>query len=307
MKNADCQSVGRSAATAALLEALGPGWASDINRHRGLVVAHYAALLDPLGSSGVAIDRDLAYGSTEREVLDVHFDPRWQPGSRDVVVFLHGGAFIRGSKSVNGRVYDNVAHWFARQGIVGVNVEYRLAPQAPYPAGAEDVSRAFRWVQQHIARYGGRPDRIFLMGHSAGGCHVATAVFDPQFPRIAEAELAGAILVSARLRADVLADNPNAEGVRAYFGEDAALYEQRSPINHVQTSNVPLLVAVAQYENPHLDRYGEEFHQRALASPRTALTRFASLPLHNHTSIVAHFDSGEDSLGLEITRFMAQV
>ncbi|WP_326539287.1 alpha/beta hydrolase [Pseudorhodoferax sp.] len=306
MKNANLPSSGPVPETAALLAALGPQWARDINGHRDQVVAHYAALLAPLEAGGPAIDRDLAYGTAQRQVLDVHFDPRWQPGTRDVVVFLHGGAFVRGRKSVNGRVYDNVAHWFARQGIVGVNVEYRLAPQAPYPAGAQDVAQAFRWVQRHIARYGGRPDRIFLMGHSAGGCHVASAVFDPAVAAIAGAELAGAVLVSARLRADVLPDNPNADGVRAYFGADAALYEQRSPASHVQTSNVPLLVAVAQYENPHLDRYGEEFYQRALQPPRTALTRFVRLDLHNHTSIVAHFGSGEDSLGPEITRFMAQ-
>jgi acetyl esterase/lipase len=306
MESATIPFPGRSAQTAALLAALGPPWASDINRHRDRVVAHYAELLAPLDDGAVTIARDIAYGAAERQVLDVHFDSAWEPGTRDVVVFLHGGAFVRGSKSANGHVYGNVAGWFARQGIVGVNAEYRLAPQAPYPSGAQDVLQAFRWVQQHIARYGGRADRIFLMGHSAGGCHVATAVFDPAFERIAEAELAGAILVSARLRADVLPDNPNADGVRAYFGSDASLYAQRSPIEHVHTSNVPLLVAVAQYENPHLDRYGEAFHQRALLAPRTALTRFVRLALHNHTSIVAHFGSGEDNLGPEITRFMAQ-
>lgn len=307
MENANILSGTPSAETAALLQALGPHWASDINRHRDQVVAHYAQLLGPMADDGIAIARDLAYGAMERQVLDVHHDPRWQPGSRDVVVFFHGGAFVRGKKSVNGRVYDNVAHWFAQQGMVGVNAEYRLAPQAAYPAGAQDVEQAFRWVQRNIARYGGRPDRIFLMGHSAGGCHVASAVFDPACPRIDAAELAGAILVSARLQADVLPDNPNAEGVRAYFGTDAALYAERSPMHHVHTSDVPLLVAVAQYENPHLDRYGEAFHQRALMPPRTALARFVSLPLHNHTSIVAHMGSGEDSLGREITRFMAQV
>ncbi|MGJ7531472.1 alpha/beta hydrolase [Variovorax sp. GB1P17] len=291
--------------TEALLQDIGPRWAADINKHRDLVIAHYTPRVRHAADDGVLIERDIPYGATERETLDVHFDASWRPGTRDVVVFLHGGAFVRGKKSVNGQVYDNVAHWFARQGIVGVNVEYRLAPASPYPGGADDVLHAFRWVQDNIARYGGRADRIFLMGHSAGGCHVASAIFDPACQRIADGALAGAILVSARLRADTLPDNPNAEGVRAYFGTDPSLYDVRSPISHVETRNVPLLVAVAQYENPHLDAYGEEFFQRAQALPRTALTRFISLDRHNHTSIVAHFNSGEDTLGRAITRFMA--
>jgi len=305
MTNAEPLLASPQSDTEALLEEIGPKWASDINKHRDLVIAHYTPKVRHAADDGVAIARDLAYGAAPRQTLDVHFDASWRPNTRDVVVFLHGGAFVRGKKSVNGQVYDNVAHWFARRGIVGVNVEYRLAPAAAYPAGAQDALHAFRWVQDNIARYGGRADRIFLMGHSAGGCHVASAIFDPACERIADQALAGAILVSARLRADTLPDNPNAEGVRAYFGADPSLYEARSPISHVHTSNVALLVAVAQYENPHLDTYGEAFYRRAQALPRTALTRFVRLERHNHTSIVAHFNSGEDTLGQAITRFMA--
>lgn len=294
-----------STEVAELFDEIGPVWGTDINKHRDLVIAHYSQLVQQADNSGIEVRRDIAYGTTEREVLDVYSRASWQPGTKDVVMFFHGGAFLRGKKSFNGHIYDNVAYWFARQGIVAVNVEYRLAPQASYPCGAEDVLRAFRWVQQNIAEWGGRADRIFLMGHSAGGSHVASALFDPALDGIQSDEAAGAILVSARLLADTLPDNPNAPGVRAYFGEDPALYEQRSPLTHAANSNVPLLVAVAQYENPHLDRYGELFYQRARASSRTALTRFVNLERHNHTSIVAHFNSGEDTLGAAIKAFMA--
>lgn len=290
---------------AKLFDEIGPIWGTDINKHRDLVIAHYSALVQQADNGGIGVRRDIAYGATQREVLDVYSRASWQPGTKDVVMFFHGGAFVRGKKSFNGHIYDNVAYWFAKQGIVAVNVEYRLAPEAPYPSGAEDVLLAFRWVQQNIAALGGRADRIFLMGHSAGGSHVASALFDPAFNGIKSDEAAGAILVSARLFADTLPDNPNAQGVRAYFGDNPALYEQRSPLTHAATSNVPLLVAVALYENPHLDQYGEAFYQRAQSSSRTALTRFIRLERHNHTSIVAHFNSGEETLGAAITAFMA--
>ncbi|MGE8317609.1 MAG: alpha/beta hydrolase [Comamonas sp.] len=296
-----------SAQAQALLDGIGPVWATDINKHRDLVVQTYSPLVLQADNAGIEVARDLPYGEAPRQRLDVYSRAEWLGQQRDVLVFLHGGAFIRGNKSANGAIYDNVSYWFARQGVVAVNVEYRLAPEAAYPGGAQDVIAAVRWVQQHIARFGGSARRIFLMGHSAGGSHVASALFDPAIAgRLGDGEVAGAMLVSARLRADVLPDNPNANGVRAYFGDDETLYAARSPATHAATSNVPLLVAVAQYENTHLDRYGREFHDAALASPRTAPTRFVALPRHNHTSIVAHFNSGEETLGPELLAFMRE-
>ncbi len=288
-----------------LLDGVGPVWAQDINKHRDLVVQTYSPLVQQADNQGIEVQRDLPYGHAPRQVLDVYSRAQWTGQRRDVLLFFHGGAFIRGNKSANGAIYDNVAYWFARQGCVAVNVEYRLAPDAPYPAGADDVIAALRWAQQHIARFGGDAGRIFLMGHSAGGSHVASALLDPAVAgRPLEGEVAGAMLVSARLRADVLPDNPNANGVRAYFGDDPALYAQRSPASHAGAVNVALLVAIAQYENPHLDRYGEEFHAAVLASGRSALTRLVRMPRHNHTSIVAHFNSGEETLGPQLLQFM---
>ena len=289
----------------ALFDAIGPVWAQDINRHRDLVVQTYSPLVRAADNQGIEVLRDQPYGAAPRQVLDVYSQAQWAGECRDVVMFFHGGAFVRGSKSSNGAIYDNVSYWFARQGCVAVNVEYRLAAQAPYPGGAQDVLQAWHWVREHIGRFGGNPARIFWMGHSAGGAHVATALLDPALAeRPPEGAVAGAILVSARLRADVLPDNPNAHGVRAYFGDDEALYAQRSPASYPATRDVPLLIAVAEHENPHLDRYGQEFYAAALASPRQSVTRFTRLPRHNHTSIVAHFNSGEETLGPQILQFM---
>jgi acetyl esterase/lipase len=227
-----------------------------------------------------------------------------QPGEhRPVVVFVHGGAFVRGKRSPTGHVYDNVCYRFARAGYVAVNMEYRLAPEAPYPGGAEDVAAAHDWIARHAYSYGGNPDRVFLMGHSAGGSHVAALAFDPVCRR--GHPIAGVILVSARLRADVLPGNPNATGVRAYYGEDRSLYQRRSAVSHVQNSDVPLFIAIAEYENPYLDAYGAEFFAKA-AMGRKKSPRFVQVLGHNHTSIVAHFDSGEDHLAQQIIHFIEE-
>jgi acetyl esterase/lipase len=222
-----------------------------------------------------------------------------------MVLFVHGGAFARGKKSMDGAIYDNVCWWFARQGCVAVNVEYRLAPTAAYPSGGEDVGAAVQWTIEHAASLGGDARRIFVIGHSAGATHVATYAFDPSSPVRRHAQVAGAVLLSGRLRADVKKTNPNAAGVRAYFGDDESLYEVRSPMAHVARVQIPLFVAVAEFENPHLDEYGREFVEK-VRNATGRLPRFRQLDKHNHTSIVAHFDSGEESLGRDILDFMAQ-
>ena len=289
-----------------MLEHVGPRWAQDVPGHIARVVAGYTEVARLAPSGDVQVQRDLAYGPHARHRLDVFSRPGVQ--GADVLVFVHGGAFVRGDKVVSEALYDNVCRWFARQGVVAVNMEYRLAGDAPFPGGSEDVGAAVHWLGQHVRALGGNPARIFLMGHSAGGTHVATYCCDPLLAdAFARAPVAGALLVSARLRADVLPDNPNAFAVRAYYGDDPQVHEAHSPVTHARAFRVPALVAVAQYENPHLDVYGAEMMAGLLDSPARHPHRFVQLMRHNHLSIVAHFDTGEERLGREALDFMAAV
>jgi hypothetical protein len=114
----------------------------------------------------------------------------------------------------------------------------------------------------------------------------------------------GLVLISSRLRVDALPGNPNAEAVRAYFGTDESRYEQLSPVVHGASSSLPVFIAVAEYENPYLDVYGAELFYRIAAACGRA-PRFMRLPHHNHTSIIAHLNTEEDTLGSEIREFLA--
>jgi acetyl esterase/lipase len=284
------------------LAAIGPVWGRDIQGHRERVFALYRPLLARASKAGVVVTRDLPYAAHDRQRLDV-FRPE---GARtaDVVVFVHGGAFVRGDKRVNAEVYDNVLYWFARNGCVGFNIEYRLAPESQYPGGATDVALAVAWVRAHAREHGGNPARIFLIGHSAGGTHAAAYACDP-VARPAEGHgLAGLALISGRLRVDARPDNPNAAAVKAYFGADESLYEARSPVTHAANLDVPVFIAIAEYENPLLDVYGAEFLHRVSVA-RGRAPRFMRLPEHNHFSIVAHFNTEEETLGREILEFFA--
>lgn len=82
------------------------------------------------------------------------------------IVNIHGGGMIVGHRSwETARVVDIVAE----HGVVAVNVEYRLAPEDPYPAGVEDCYAAFIWTHAHAAELGIDPARIIVGGGSAGG------------------------------------------------------------------------------------------------------------------------------------------
>ncbi|MGO4396068.1 alpha/beta hydrolase [Variovorax sp. M-6] len=283
----------------AQLREIGTRWQQDIRAAGDRTKALYLPLLAAAPQQGWHLQRDLRYGEHPGQVLDLY-----RPSGAHrapVVVFVHGGAFVRGAKNINAQMYGNVLAWFARHGCVGVNVEYRLAPEAVYPAGAHDVAAACQWVDKHVADWGGDPARICLIGHSAGGTHAATYVYDPVMEGTGQA-LRCLVLISARLRADNLPENPNAAGVEAYFGSDPARYAARSPLSHAARSAIPLLLATAEYENPLLDLYGLEFALEVARAQRRA-PRYLTLAEHNHVSIVAHFNTQEALLGEQILEF----
>lgn len=296
---ADDEATPRAASGDASLQAslarIGTAWSTDIRRYSQEVKDLYDPLLARGPKGGVQVHRDLPYGPHARQVADV-----FESGNADapIVVFVHGGAFVRGNKCTTGEIHDNVLYWFARQGFVGVNLEYRLAPESRYPGGALDIAAALDWLSGNAARFGGDASRIFLVGHSAGGTHVAGYVFDPRVGRFGKGVRA-TVLISARLRADVLPENPNRDGVAAYFGSDPVELERASPIHYADRSSVPTMVVTARFENPLLDVYGADFAAR-LQAARNPLTRHRVALGHNHMSVVAHFNSGEEWLGREI-------
>ena len=289
------------------LLAIGPDWARDIVANRKAVLDIYSPVLAARDARGIEVTRDLAYGTHARHRLDVYRTPG--TANAPVILFVHGGAFLRGNKDATPQIYGNLPRYFARHGCIGVNMEYRLAPEAAYPAGTDDVALAMAWLRQHIHTYGGDAAKIFVIGHSAGGAHAAAYVCDPVSRPVSQpAEghgVAGLVLISARLRADVRPDNPNAHGVRAYYGDDESLYEARSVVTHAGRLDVPLFLAVAEYENPGLDVYAAEMLYRVSLARRSS-PRFLRLAHHNHTSMVAHFDTAEDRFGREILDFIAR-
>ncbi len=91
------------------------------------------------------------------------------PGPYPAIVEVHGGSWARGDKADLG--YRAICQWLASAGYVTFNLDYRFAPEFPYPAGFDDVRAAVEWIRRpaQIARWDIDPDRIGAFGGSAGG------------------------------------------------------------------------------------------------------------------------------------------
>lgn len=115
------------------------------------------------------------------------FRPAAQPGAGalPLIVNFHGGGMIVGHRTWD---HERLIDLVGRHGAIGVNVEYRLAPEHPFPAGVEDCYAAASWAAEHAAELGGDPDRLVVMGGSAGGGLAAAVTLmarDRSGPRIA--------------------------------------------------------------------------------------------------------------------------
>jgi triacylglycerol lipase len=218
-----------------------------------------------------------------------------------VLIFVHGGAFVAGDRRETGTpFYDNIALWAVRNGFVGVNMTYRLAPKAKWPAGAEDIGTAVQWVADNIGGRGGDPARIYLMGHSAGAAHVASYVSHPEFYKVKGGGLAGAIMVSGLydLTAMKLGDPE-----QAYFGADPSRYAERSSVQGLAATSIPLMLVVAEMDPPvFLSQF--ELAKDASCKRASGCARALILPQHSHMSEVYSINTADKHLTDQILDFV---
>jgi len=286
----------------ARLAEVGPVWGKDILGNLARTLEVYTPILRDASKAGIRVSRDLAYGPDARHKADM-YQPEGKTGV-PVAVFIHGGAYVRGERDISPEVYGNVATYFARQGMLGVNATYRLAPATQWPGAAEDVGALVKWLRANAARFGGDPNRIFLIGHSAGATHIATYAYLKSLQPAEGTGIAGMVLMSGRYHFDPNPNDPNLKNFQAYFGTDAAQYPARSPINHVKTAAViPTYLVISEYDNPDLDTQGALL-LAALCERDRACPRFTRMERHNHLSMVFQFNTADDAIGREIMEFM---
>jgi acetyl esterase/lipase len=286
-----------------LMSEIGPRWSVNRSQNIETMIERFSDVLRQSPRDDIEATCNVSYGPHPRHELDIYRDNR-SNGRRAAVLFVHGGAFMDGHRNRTNMVYSNVPVFFARHGTVGINVGYRLGGDAGYPGATEDVASALRWTQANAEDLGIDRTRIFLMGHSAGAAHTGSYAYDKRRQPAEGHGLAGHIVLSGRVRAEALPENPNAEKVVKYYGaSDARQLDDLSPVTHVDTNSIPTLVAWGEYENPLIDLHCAELvfrlSQAKRHSPPTVWLRG-----HNHTSTMAHIGTADELLGLAMLDFI---
>jgi len=263
----------------------------------------YMPILNAIDRSGISVTSDVSYGPDERNLLDVHVADEGVTGA-PTVIFFHGGGYVRGHKNVAGdMLHGNVANFFVRNGMIGLNATYRLAPEAKWPDGATDVGAALAWAQENIAEYGGDPDKIFLLGQSAGACHVATYVLrKAMHPGDHGPGCAGAILMSG-----VYGNNPAnaAPNQIAYFGEPSEKYTEMAVLGNVDHGDTPVMMSNAEYDPIAWERFGIQLLEE-IATKFDWIPRYKQMRGHNHVSQVYSIGSGDNGVGPDMIDFINQ-
>src|SRR5205807_2628900 len=145
-----------------------------------------------------------------------------------------------------------------RNGIGAVIINYRLSPQAKFPAHVEDVAKAFAWVHANIARYGGRPDRIVVAGHSAGGHLVALMATDERYLKAEKASLTDIRAVISM--SGVYALDEIFGMYSSVFGRDRGDRREASPIHHINDHEPPFLILFADKDLPTIEKVSGQFY-----------------------------------------------
>jgi len=249
--------------------------------------------------------REPAYGSDAKQRLDLLVPANAK--SAPLLLFVHGGGWSIGDKRSGASV--KAAH-FTAEGWAFASANYRLVPQATVEQQAADIASAIAWARSNAAAHGLDPDRIVLMGHSAGAHLVALVGTDPRY-------LAAAGVPIAAVKGVILLDgagydiagqmarpgNPVGAMYDAAFSKDPARQKALSPTLHAAAPNVARWLML-----PIERRDDSKAQSEALAAalrPAGASAKVFAVPGESHGSLNKGLGEAGDFATGEVDKFLA--
>src|ERR1051326_7899343 len=231
--------------------------------------------------------RNIPYATPahERQVLDVYSPP----GAKGlaVVFWIHGGGWQTGDKSQ----VQQKPKAFTEHGLVFVSTNYRLLPNVDMATIVRDVAKSIRWVHDHIAEHGGDPQRLVVMGHSAGAQLAALVCTDERYLQAEGLSLAiikgcvpvdgdtydvPAIIETAETRCRVHGLPQAKWGHREKFGNDPAKHLDYSAVHQVaKDKGIPPFLILHVADHPDTSAQAEHL-EAVLKSAGVPTKRFAA-------------------------------
>ncbi len=220
----------------------------------------------PVAIAGIGLKKNISYtGSLNnpRNLLDVYY-PKNREQAKDVLVFIHGGSWDSGKKDTYWWLGRNLAN----KNVVSVIINYSLSPQATYDKMAYDCSTALKWVKDSVSQFGGDPNRIFIMGHSAGGHLAALINNDPRFFNdVGIPNPIRAVILNDGFGMDMyeyltLAEkNKQTESFMNTFTKDTNLWKTGSPIFYLENVQNPYLIFVGENTYPAIKKQSDRLNK----------------------------------------------
>jgi len=217
----------------------------------------------PLLAAEMKVERDIAYvqPKAERQTLDVYAPT--SGGDHPIVVWIHGGGWRQGDK----RAMQEKPQAFVDKGYVFVATNYRFVPNVTVKGMTGDIATAIRWAHDHAKEFGGNPNAIFVMGHSAGA-HLAALVCTDE--RYLKAEGLPLSIIKGCVPVDTAAydvpmrfaqsDAAKSSQGKAIFGETAESHRELSPISYVgKVQAIPAFLILHVADRPDSKAQSEHF------------------------------------------------
>lgn len=231
-------------------------------------------------TDGYTVHQAIAYGTLARQTLDVYV-PIGQPDKPlPVVLFFYGGGWDSGRKED----YLFAAEAFTSKGYLTVIPDYRIFPEVKFPEFMLDAVSASKWVKTNVARFGGDPDAIFIVGHSAGA-HIGMMLnLNAQY-------LAAEQLKPNDFRGFIGLAGPydflplQSDRLKAIFGPEDLRW-QSQPINFVTGKNQPTLLLVGLKDDTVWPRNSHNL-AKAIREKNGSVT-VIDYPHYNHVDMIAN-------------------
>lgn len=255
----------------------------------------------------IKVKKEVNYPSSStlgRNQLDIYY-PKDVAQAKDVLVFIHGGAWDSGKKDIYWWLGRNMAN----KNVVTVIINYPLSPKANYADMAKSCAEALKWVKDSVAGYGGNPERIFAMGHSAGGHLAALIDMDNRyFETLGMSNPLRGVILNDGFGLDMeeyLTKAPKNDRTPSFlktFGEDPANWKQGSPLTYFDQVKHPYYILAGEETYEAIRLQSKRFYDLLTAAGKPV--KYEVLPKKTHVPMISQMVFGANSLYDQIIDFM---
>lgn len=248
-------------------------------------------------SNSVVVKSQIAYRSDAGCQLDLYL-PKSSGKPFPMVVWVHGGGLTGGDKAEPPSAA--LAKRLAQNGFGVASVNYRLSPKVRYPTYIEDVATAVVWVEAHAKSFGGDPERIYLIGHSAGAYLVAMLAMNTKFLRQAGFNLnhlAGVIPISGQVTTHFTVRKEKG------IGSNVIISDQAAPLYYVRKDIPDMLLILGDNDWPaRLEE--NQYFAACLKAAGAQNVAFSVIPNRDHGTIFGKMTEAGDPCGKLVLDFL---